>query len=120
MARVLVVEDEANIRKFVVINLSARGYEVVEAETVREGLDRLRDTPPDVLLLDIKLPDMPGWELLRILADDPALPKIPVVIITASIGSTTPAYKPYENLVKVLVKPVSVQELTDVVREALN
>lgn len=120
MTRVLVIEDEANIRKFVAINLSARGYEVIEAADGSEGLTKLRDTAPAILLLDIKLPDMTGWELLRILASDPDLPKIPVVVITASLGGATPDFGIYEGLRKVLIKPVSVQELTHVVKEALN
>lgn len=119
MTRVLVVEDEANIRKFVAINLTARGYEVVEAANAREGLERLHDSAPDVLLLDIKLPDMSGWELLRIMAADEWLPRIPVVVITASLGNTAPDPGIYENLRKILIKPVSAQELTHVVREAL-
>jgi DNA-binding response OmpR family regulator len=120
MIRVLVVEDEANIRKFVAINLSARGYDVIEASDAREGLARLRDASPAILLLDIKLPDMSGWELLKIMAADPALTKIPVVVITASMGNAAPDYGTYQNLHKILIKPVSAQELTHVVKEALN
>lgn len=119
MPRVLIVEDEANIRKFVVINLSARGFEVIEAEDGREGLARLRDASPAILLLDIKLPDMSGWELLKIMAADPALPQIPVIVITASSSAANPEYAKYKNLRKVMIKPVSAQELTHIVKETL-
>lgn len=120
MTTVLIVEDEANIRKFVSINLSARGYDVIEAADARQGLDRLRSMSPAILLLDIKLPDMSGWELLRIMAADPELPQIPVVVITASMGNANLADVSYRNLRKILIKPISVQELTHVVKEALN
>lgn len=120
MTRVLIVEDELNIRKFVAINLTARGYEVIEAGNATDGLARLRDASPAILLLDIKLPDMSGWELLRILANDPNLPQIPVVVITASLGNETPQDTGYKYLYQVLIKPVSVQQLTNVVKEALN
>jgi two-component system, cell cycle response regulator CpdR len=58
MASLLIVEDEDNIRKFVATNLVARGFEVVEAGDAETGLDQLRTNPPDVLVLDIRLPGM--------------------------------------------------------------
>lgn len=119
MSRVLIVEDEDNIRKFIALNLIARGYEVIEAGNATDGLARLRDASPALLLLDIKLPDMSGWELLRVLANDLTLPQIPVVIITASIGNEKPAETGYKQLRQVLIKPVSVQQLTRVVKETL-
>lgn len=117
---VLIVEDEANIRKFVSVNLAARGYTVLEAEDAKQGLAHLRTGSPAILLLDIKLPDMSGWDLLKIMADDPAYPQIPVIVITASLGSAKPDMTLYKNLRKVLVKPVSVGELTQEVKNALN
>lgn len=118
MTRILVVEDEANIRKFVAINLSARGYEVIEAETASEGLSQLRAMPPAVLVLDIKLPDMTGWQLLEIMAAEPELAQIPVIVITASPG--VPAEEvSYDNLRTILIKPISAQELTQVVQRVL-
>jgi DNA-binding response OmpR family regulator len=118
MSRVLIIEDEANIRKFAAINLGARGYEVIQAGTATEGLERLRDSSPDVLLLDIRLPDMTGWDVLRIMSEDETIPKIPVIVITAS-ASGAPDPGIYENLRRIMIKPVSVQELTLVVKEAL-
>ncbi|HET7144104.1 MAG TPA: response regulator [Anaerolineales bacterium] len=120
MARILIVEDEANILKLVSVNLEARGHEVIGAEDGREGLARLRDALPEVLLLDIKLPDMSGWELLKIISADPTYPQIPVIVITASLNSANQDYRLYKNLRKVLVKPLSVQELTREVKGALN
>jgi CheY-like chemotaxis protein len=122
MARILIVEDEANIRKLMSVNLMARGYEVIEAEDAQEGLARLRDASPAMLLLDIKLPDMSGWEVLKIMTDDPAYRPIPVIVLTASLGSINPDYALYknENLRKVLKKPISIQELTQEVKEALT
>jgi len=120
MTRILIVEDESNIRKFISVNLEARGYEVIDAEDAHEGLARLLDAPPAMLLLDIKLPDMSGWELLKIMANDPVWSRIPVIVITASLGRINPDYKLYKNLRKVLVKPVSAQVLAREVKEALN
>jgi CheY-like chemotaxis protein len=104
------------------VNLMARGYDVIEAPDGQEGLARLRDASPSVLLLDIRLPDMTGWEILKIMTNDPTYHPIPVIVITASLGSTNPDYLLYKNeyLRRVLKKPISIQELTEEVREALN
>ena len=66
MKKVLVLEDELNIRSFVVINLKRAGYEVIEAGTGQEALDRLQQYPDiGVAILDIMLPDMDGFEVCR-------------------------------------------------------
>ena len=66
MKKVLIMEDEANIRSFVVINLQRAGYTVVEAGTGQEALDRLQEQPDiQVAILDIMLPDMDGFEVCR-------------------------------------------------------
>ena len=66
MKKVLILEDEVNIRSFVVINLRRAGYEAVEAGTGQEALDRLCDNPDiGVAILDIMLPDIDGFEVCR-------------------------------------------------------
>ena len=66
MKKVLILEDEVNIRSFVVINLKRAGYEVIEAGTGQEALDKLRDYPDiGVAILDIMLPDIDGFEVCR-------------------------------------------------------
>ena len=66
MKKVLVLEDEASIRSFIVINLQRAGYEVVEAERGEEALKKLQDNPDTrVCLLDIMLPDIDGFEVCR-------------------------------------------------------
>ena len=82
MKKVLVLEDEANIRSFVVINLKRAGYEAIEAETGEEALAQLKRNPDiKVALLDIMLPDMDGFEVCRrIRAGDN---KIGIIMLTA-------------------------------------
>ena len=66
MKKVLILEEEENIRSFVVINLQRAGYQTVEAGTGQQALDALRDNPDiDVAVLDIMLPDMDGFEVCR-------------------------------------------------------
>ena len=66
MKKVLILEDEVNIRSFVVINLKRAGYEAIEAATGQEALDKLRDYPDiGVAILDVMLPDIDGFEVCR-------------------------------------------------------
>ena len=122
MFKILIIEDEANIRKLISVNLSARGYEVVEAEDAQQGLAILREASPSMILLDIKLPDMSGWQVLKMMSEDPSYPQVPVIVITASLGSTNPDFPLHknENLRKVLKKPISIQELTREINEVLS
>ena len=74
MPRVLVVDDDPNARELLRVYLTAKGYEVTEAETGGEGLRRVREDRPHLMLLDINLPDISGLDVLReAKALDPAL-----------------------------------------------
>lgn len=82
MKKVLVLEDEANIRSFIVINLRRNGYEPVEAETGEAALDRLRDNPDiGVALLDVMLPGIDGFEVCRRIRASGA--KTGIIMLTA-------------------------------------
>lgn len=120
MPGLLIVEDEVNIRRFVAANLGARGYQVVEAGDAEEGLRQLRESPPGALILDIRLPGMSGWDLLQEMASDTALASIPVIVMTASATNLKFGETSYTNVVQWLVKPVSVHELLQAVKKALN
>lgn len=82
MKKILVLEDEANIRSFVVINLNRAGYETIEAGTGEEALEQLRLNPDvRVALLDIMLPDMDGFEVCRRIRAGNS--KIGIIMLTA-------------------------------------
>jgi two-component system, OmpR family, KDP operon response regulator KdpE len=78
--RILVIDDEAPIRRLLEIALSNLGWEVFQAETGFEGLEAVRGTKPDVVLLDLNLPDMMGSELLERLRDWSSVPVIVVSV----------------------------------------
>jgi DNA-binding response OmpR family regulator len=78
---VLIVEDEATLRRVIATNLRARGHDVAEVETAAQALARLAASPPDLMLLDINLPDRSGWDVLRELRDRRVT--VPTVIISA-------------------------------------
>ena len=111
MPTVLIVEDERHICQFISINLKARGYDTLQAESAEEGLQLLKDKSPDALILDIKLPGMSGWNLLEVIDNDPTIAKPPVVIMTASSVLSQPDEYPYPNIIDKLIKPISVMDL---------
>jgi CheY-like chemotaxis protein len=121
MATVLVVEDEPNIRKLVTVNLISRGYTVLEASTVPQALDQLHTVMPDLLILDIKLPEMTGWDLLTQIAADPTMTvNFPVLAMTASILEAQVDHDRYPNIVDVLIKPFSTTRLMTAIERALR
>ena len=121
MITVLVVEDEPNVRKLVVVNLISRGYTVLEAKNVLQALDHLNTATPDLMVLDIKLPEMSGWDLLtQIEADSNGTSKFPVLVMTASISEAQVDHDQYANVVDVLIKPFSTTRLMAAIERALR
>lgn len=121
MTTVLVIEDEPNVRKLVTVNLISRGYAVLEAANAPQALDLLRTAAPDLMILDIKLPEMTGWDLLAQLAADPnGAVKFPVLVMTASIMDAQVDRDRYPNVVDVLLKPFSTTRLMTAIERALH
>jgi CheY-like chemotaxis protein len=81
--RVLVVDDERSIRLLCRVNLVASGMEVLEAANGREGLELARQERPDLVLLDVMMPEVDGWTVARELAADEQTRDIPIVFLTA-------------------------------------
>lgn len=83
---VLVVDDDPSIRKMIIAALK-RGeavYQFLEAPNGQDALDQMRSAHPDVVLLDLMMPVVSGWDVLRERADDPALRAIPVIVVSAN------------------------------------
>ncbi len=83
MCRVLIIEDNPLNLELARDLLEAAGYEVISAKTAKEGLAQVRQYLPDLILLDIALPDMDGLEAARRIKADPSLAAIPVVALSA-------------------------------------
>ena len=83
MARVLVIDDEAPIRLLCRVNLEAAKIEVSEAEDGKSGLEEARAERPDLILLDVMMPGMDGWQVFEQLLQDESTAKIPIVFLTA-------------------------------------
>jgi CheY-like chemotaxis protein len=83
MTKVLLVEDNEMNRDMLSRRLIKRGYEVILAADGRAGIELARSDRPDVVLLDMSLPDVDGWEAARRLKRDPATRLLPIVALTA-------------------------------------
>src|SRR6266478_1545654 len=81
--KILIVEDEADIRELIKFNLEQEGFAVEEAATGAEGLDRIKRRLPDLMVLDLMLPGMPGLELCRIVRASKETASLPILIVTA-------------------------------------
>src|SRR5258705_13831622 len=81
--KILIVEDNPDGREIVVLYVRSLGYEVFEAATGIEGLDQARAIHPDLILMDLVLPEMPGHEVIARLKADPSTREIPVIVLTA-------------------------------------
>jgi two-component system, OmpR family, alkaline phosphatase synthesis response regulator PhoP len=83
MTSVLVIDDEAPIRLLCRVNLEAEGMEVIEAADGPTGLEEAREERPDVILLDVMMPGLDGWQVAEELLDDERTSSIPIVFLTA-------------------------------------
>lgn len=111
MARILIVEDEDDLRDLLVWNLQAAGHEVAEAATGAAGIAQARSFRPDLVLLDLMLPDIQGTDVCRRIRTDPSLASTRVVMLTAR-GEESDRVVGFElGADDYVVKPFSVREL---------
>jgi CheY-like chemotaxis protein len=83
MAKILIIEDTENNRVLLTRRLKSRGYEVITVEDAEKGLPMVATEKPDLVLMDVGLPGMNGWEATRQLKSDPATRHVSVIALTA-------------------------------------
>lgn len=120
MAKVLVIEDEPDVRSVIEYNLVRAGHEVVIAGDGSQGLRLAREVKPDLVLLDLMLPDLAGTEVCRELKDDQELRGMPVMVVSA-LGEEIDRVVGFElGADDYITKPFSVRELVLRVRAILR
>ena len=121
MKKVLVLEDESSIRSFIVINLRRAGYDVIEAESGEEALEKLQQNPDiRVALLDIMLPGIDGLEVCRCLKGDRMTSNIPIIMLTARGDEVDKILGLELGADDYITKPFSVRELAARVKSLLR
>lgn len=81
--KILIVDDEKDLVETITFRLEASGYEVIAAYDGQEGLDKARSEHPDLILLDVMMPKMDGYQVCRLLKFDEDFQKTPVIMLTA-------------------------------------
>jgi len=105
-ATIVVADDEADIRRLVAFSLRRRGHTILEATTGTEAEDLIRETQPDLAILDVTMPDQTGIDVVRALASDERCKHIPIVLLSAkgqpqeieaglAVGATAYLVKPF-------------------------
>lgn len=118
--KILVIDDQPSITKLVSVKLTKEGFEVIEALDGEEGLNKAKEERPDLVILDVMMPKMDGWEVREKLREDRRCRNIPVIMLTA-MGHFEEQLKGLEKGIEdYLTKPFSPTALAGLVKEVLD
>jgi DNA-binding response OmpR family regulator len=118
--RVLVIDDEDDIRELCRVNLEFEGFEVFDAANGTIGLDVAARERPDVIFLDLMMPEMDGWEVLRKLKEDDTTARIPVVLLTARTGDDDQMRGWQQGILEYVSKPFNPLSLVEWAKRAIE
>jgi two-component system phosphate regulon response regulator PhoB len=118
--RILLVDDEPDLLELVRVNLHQEGYEVETAEAGHEALAMLRRSPPDLVILDLMLPDISGTEICRQVRQDARLASLPIIMLTAKADELDRVVGLELGADDYVTKPFSPRELALRVRAVLR
>ena len=118
--RVLIVDDERKNRQLIEVMLGECGYELAAAACGEDALAAISADPPDIVLLDVMMPGMDGYQVAARIKGDPATAHIPVIILTSLGDRNSITHGLGAGAERVLSKPINRVELCDCVRELLG
>ncbi len=118
--RVLIVDDTHTLRSLIQVYLVARGWEFVEAKDGAEGLAKARQVKPDLIISDVGMPVMDGFELCAAIRGDPVLRRVPVVLLTMLEDETSRQRGLLVGADAFLTKPVTPAELKKTIGAVLR
>jgi excisionase family DNA binding protein len=116
---VLVVDDDAKLREFIRVNLEMDGYAVREASNASEGLAALEEEPPDLILLDVMMPGMSGWEMLQRVQEQHGVGTIPVIMFSGQV-EVGPEEAVEHGAQAFIGKPVDPQQLIEATKQLIR
>jgi DNA-binding response OmpR family regulator len=118
--RIVCIEDDPQIIELVRMILGRKGYQVIGAAGGQEGLTLVQAQRPDIILLDLMMPDLDGWEVYRRLKEDPLLAPVPVIVVTARAQDIDRVLGLHvAHVDDYLSKPFTPKQLTDSVERIL-
>ncbi len=118
--RILVVDDDPDILQFVRVNLEGEGYDAETAVNGRSALDAAKESPPDLVLLDVMMPEMDGLTVLRRMRSAPSTANVPVILLTAKALAEDRVSGLNLGADDYITKPFDVEELVARVRSVLR
>ncbi|OGS35885.1 MAG: hypothetical protein A2293_01135 [Elusimicrobia bacterium RIFOXYB2_FULL_49_7] len=118
--RILVIDDEKLIVKSTCMALQLYDLDAFGALSGKEGLDEARLKRPDIILLDIMMPNMDGWDVLKALKADPITASIPVIIFTAREYSNGPEMARQKGALDYVAKPFELEDLAILIHRSLS
>ena len=110
---ILLVDDDAKVRELVRVNLEFEGYTVREAGSADEGMTAIEDARPDLILLDVMMPQVDGWEMLRRVQERHGVGAIPVVMFSGKVDERSQAEAEERGTQGFVGKPFDLQQLID-------
>jgi CheY-like chemotaxis protein len=116
---VLIVDDDERVREYVRVNLQMEGYSVREAANAEEGLAVLEEVSPDLVLLDVMMPEVDGWEMLRRVQEGHGVGAIPVVMFSGKVDENAAAEANARGAQGFLGKPFDPQQLIEHAKQLL-
>jgi excisionase family DNA binding protein len=116
---VLIVDDDERVREYVRVNLEMEGYSVREAGNAEEGLAVLEEVSPDLVLLDVMMPEVDGWEMLRRVQERHGVGAIPVVMFSGKVDEDAAAEATARGAQGFLGKPFDPQQLIEHAKQLL-
>jgi len=119
-ALVLIVDDDEQLREFVRVNLEMDGYVVREAGSAEEGLAALEAEPPDLVLLDVMMPQVDGFEMLRRMQDRHGVGAVPVIMFSGKVDEETASRAAREGAQAFMGKPFDPQALIESTKQLLS
>jgi len=118
--KILVVDDEPDIRTLCKVNLEYEGYEVLEASDGAEALEIVHDQRPDLIVLDLMMPKMDGWEVMKQLKGSAETSTIPVLFLTSKADQTSQIQGWDEGIAEYITKPFNPIVLSRCIQKALT
>ncbi len=120
-ATILYIEDDLDMIELMTIALKRRGFQVISAVGGEAGWQAMQTENPDVIILDLTMPGVDGWEVLRRRKESPHLAGIPVIVTTARSQQADKAQFVFSNKAdEYIIKPFAIAELVAKIESALN
>jgi len=116
---ILIVDDDERLREFVRVNLEMEGYSVVEAADAEAGLAALDEEPPDLILLDVMMPEVDGWEMLRRVQERHGVGSIPVIMFSGKVEEEDLRNAASRGAQGFIGKPFNPQQLIESTKQLL-